>query len=164
MKVQVVVVVVVIVHFISILSEFLQPKDVTLELFIWMADGNSSIVVLIQVRLLKRVWGFSQTPGCQIGSLWDHGSVCWSSRYWIGNCAYCRYMPPMLRVKIRVLWMKWKMLFYEYHLLNLQALCGILMYILEQTQLRGRMWLKNMESVEWIKTEGIYYSSVVATV
>ena len=73
MKVQVVVV---IVHFISILSEFLQPKDVTLELFIWMADGNSSIVVLIQVRLLKRVWGFSQAPGCQIGFLWDHGSVC----------------------------------------------------------------------------------------
>ena len=30
-----------------------------------MADGNSSILVLILVCLLKRVWGFSQAPGCQ---------------------------------------------------------------------------------------------------
>ena len=34
--------------------EFLQPKDVTLELWIWMANGNSSIPVLILVYLLKR--------------------------------------------------------------------------------------------------------------
>ena len=47
---------------ISILSEFLQPNDVALELWIWMADGNSSILVLILVCLHKRVWGFSQAP------------------------------------------------------------------------------------------------------
>ena len=49
-------------------------------LWIWMADGNSSILVLILVCLQKRVWGFSQAPVCpivcQIGFLWDHGSVC----------------------------------------------------------------------------------------
>ena len=65
---------------ISISSEFLQPNDVALELWIWMADGNSSILVLIIVCLHKRVWGFSQAPVCQtvcqIGFLWDHGSVC----------------------------------------------------------------------------------------
>ena len=65
---------------ISILSEFLQPNDVALELWIWMEDGNSSILVLILVCLLKRVWRFSQGPVCQtvcqIGRLWDHGSVC----------------------------------------------------------------------------------------
>ena len=43
---------------------------------------------------------------CQIGFLWDHWSVCRSLRYWIGHCAYCRYMPPMPRVNIRLLWMK----------------------------------------------------------
>ena len=63
---------------ISILSEFLQPNDVALELLIWMADGNSSILVLILVCLHKRVWGFSQAPVCQtvcqIGFLWNHGS------------------------------------------------------------------------------------------
>ena len=71
---------------ISILSEFLQPNDVALELWIWMADGNFSILVLILVCLHKRVWGFSQAPVCQtvcqIGFLWDQGSICWSSRYW----------------------------------------------------------------------------------
>ena len=30
-----------------------------------MADENSSILVLILVCLLKRVWGFSQAPACQ---------------------------------------------------------------------------------------------------
>ena len=64
-----------------------------LELWIWIADGNSSILVLILVCLLKRVWGFSQVPVCQtvsqIGFLWDYGSVCWSSRHWIGHCARC---------------------------------------------------------------------------
>ena len=59
---------------------FLQPNDVALELCIWMADGNSSILVLILVCLHKRVWGFSQAPVCQtvchIVFLWDHGSVC----------------------------------------------------------------------------------------
>ena len=34
-------------------------NDVALELWIWMADGNSSILVLILVCLHKRVWGFS---------------------------------------------------------------------------------------------------------
>ena len=49
----------------------------------------------------------SQTV-CQIGFLWDHGFVCWSSRYLIGHWAYCRYTvyAPMLRVNIMVLWMK----------------------------------------------------------
>ena len=47
------------------LSEFLQPNDVALELWIWMADGNSSILVLILACLHKRVWGFSQAPVCQ---------------------------------------------------------------------------------------------------
>ena len=45
-----------------------------------VADGNSSILVLILVCLHKQVWGFSQAPVCQtvcqIGFLWDHGSVC----------------------------------------------------------------------------------------
>ena len=50
---------------ISILLEFLQPNDVALELWIWMADGNSSTLVLILVCLQKRVWGFSQAPVCQ---------------------------------------------------------------------------------------------------
>ena len=26
--------------------------------------------------------------------------------HWIGHCAYCRFMPPMPRVNIRLLWMK----------------------------------------------------------
>ena len=47
---------------ISILSEFFQQNDVALELWIWIADGNSSILVLILVCLLKRVWGLSQDP------------------------------------------------------------------------------------------------------
>ena len=38
-----------------ILSEFFPPKDVALELWIWMADGNSFILVLILVCLLKWV-------------------------------------------------------------------------------------------------------------
>ena len=65
---------------ISILSEFLQPKDLTLELWIWMADGNFSVLVLILLRLLKQVWGFSQALGCQtvrkIQFLWHHGAAC----------------------------------------------------------------------------------------
>ena len=44
------------------------------------ADGSSSILVLILVCLLKRVWEFSQAPAfltvCQIGFFYDHGSVC----------------------------------------------------------------------------------------
>ena len=63
-----------------VLSEYLQPDDVALELWILMADGNSSILVPILISLLKQVWGFSQAPicqtVCQIGFLWDHGSVC----------------------------------------------------------------------------------------
>ena len=47
---------------ISILSDFLQPNDVALELWIWMANRNSSILVLILVCRLNRVWGFSQAP------------------------------------------------------------------------------------------------------
>ena len=47
---------------------------------VWMADGNSSILVLILACLHKWVWGFSQAPVCQtvcsIGFLCDHGSVC----------------------------------------------------------------------------------------
>ena len=84
---------------ISIFSEFLQPKDVSLNLWKWMENGNSSILVLILVCLLKRVWRFSQAPGCltlcQIGSCEITGLY-----------VYCRYMPPMLRVNIRLLWMK----------------------------------------------------------
>ena len=61
------------------ISEFLQPNDVALELWIWTADGSSSILVLI-LCLLKRVWEFSQAPAfltvCQIGFFYDHGSVC----------------------------------------------------------------------------------------
>ena len=63
-----------------VLSKFLQPDDVALELWILMADGNSSILVPILISLLKQVRGFSQAPicqtVCQIGFLWDHGSVC----------------------------------------------------------------------------------------
>ena len=54
--------------------------------------------------------GILTSPVCQtvsqIGLLWDHGSVCWSSWYWIGHCAYCRYMPPMPQMNVRLLWMK----------------------------------------------------------
>ena len=55
------------------------------------------------------------------------------------------------------------MLFYEYQLLNLQSLWGILTHMLEQTQIRGRVRSENMESLHWMRTEGIYCSSVVAT-
>ena len=79
------------------------------------------------------------------------------------DSAYGRYVPPMPRVNIRLLWMKQMMLFYEYQLLNLQSLWGILTHMLEQTQIRGRVWSENMESLDWMRTEGIYCSSVVAT-
>ena len=65
---------------ISILSKNLQPKDVDLKLWIWIVDGSFSILVLILVCLLKRVWEFLQAPGCQIGFLRNHGSACSSSR------------------------------------------------------------------------------------
>ena len=42
-------------------------------------------------------------------------------------------------------------------------LWGILTHMLEQTQIRGRVWSENMESLDWMRTEGIYCSSVVAT-
>ena len=43
---------------------------------------------------------------CQIIFLWDYGCASCNSSYWIGHCAYCRYMPPMARVNIRRWWMK----------------------------------------------------------
>ena len=46
---------------------------------------------------------------------------------------------PTPRVNIRLLWMKKTMLFYEYYLLNLQSLFGILTHMLEQTQIHGRV-------------------------
>ena len=51
----------------------------------------------------------------------------------------------------------------EHHLLNLQFLRGILTHMLEQTQIRGRVWSENMELLNWMRTEGIYCSSVVPT-
>ena len=36
---------------ISILFEFLEPRDVALELWIWVAAGSSSILVLILPRM-----------------------------------------------------------------------------------------------------------------
>ena len=45
-------------------------------------DGGWKLVYsgAILICLLKRVWGFSQAPGCQtvcqIGFLWDQGFVC----------------------------------------------------------------------------------------
>ena len=50
---------------ISILSEFVPPKDVALELWIWMTDENSSILVLILICLLKRLWEFECQTVCQ---------------------------------------------------------------------------------------------------
>ena len=35
--------------------------------------------------------------------------------------------------------------------------------MLEQTQICGRVWSENMESLDWMRTEGIYCRSVVAT-
>ena len=55
------------------------------------------------------------------------------------------------------------MLFYEYQLLNLQSLWGILTHMLEQTEICRRVWSENMESLHWMRTEDIYCSSVVAT-
>ena len=46
---------------ILILSEFLQPIDVTLELWIWMVDESSSILVMIQV-CLRNGCGNSDKP------------------------------------------------------------------------------------------------------
>ena len=63
----------------------------------------------------------------------------------------------------RFLWMKQIMLFYEYHLLNSQSLRGNLLHMLEQTQIHGRVWSENMESLDWMRMEGIYCSPVVAT-
>ena len=83
---------------------FFNQKGVALEPWIWMADGSSSILVLLLVCLLKRMWRFSQASGCQtvcqIKLLWDRVSSCWSSRYWIGRCAYCRCMSQCYK------WMK----------------------------------------------------------
>ena len=49
----------------------------------------------------------------------------------------------------------------EYHL---QSLWEILTYMLEQTQIRGRVWSENVESLVWIRTEGIYCSSQTSLV
>ena len=47
---------------LSILSEFLQPKNVALELWIWMAHRNSSILVMMLVCLPSRMWDSRKTP------------------------------------------------------------------------------------------------------
>ena len=37
-----------------------------------------------------------------VALLWQNKYLC-LSRYWVGHLAYCRYMPPMLRVRGGVL-------------------------------------------------------------
>ena len=43
------------------------------------------------------------------------------------------------------------------------VLMGILTHMLEQTQIRGRVWSENLESLDWMRTGGTYCSSVAAT-
>ena len=55
------------------------------------------------------------------------------------------------------------MIFSEYFILNLLSLWAILTHMLEQTQIRGRVWSENIESLDWMRMEDIHYISVVAT-
>ena len=141
---------------IAILSEFFQPRDVALELWIWMADGNSSNPVLIIICLPKRVWRFSQAPGCQIEFLWDYGSACWS----ILDQSFCllQVYAPNATSEYQAFADEVNDALLRVSLLNLQ----ILLHMLEQTQAHGRAWLENIESLDWMRTKGIYCSSVVA--
>ena len=58
--------------FISIMLTFFQLRGVVLELWIWMADRSSSIMALILVCPLKRMWKFLQTATVRL-------FVCWTT-------------------------------------------------------------------------------------